>query len=279
MSPGKHLSFQRSNPKQQATTQRAEHLDTMAAANEEVKLTGPKSWKAWNERFMTEAVTRNIWDLIDPKSTRRGQFKQQPTKPDISTYPKRLDRTAAPPAQSTRGNSASSTTASESPFSQLTEEVDRAGKPRNTSEMTALGRDAYKTDLSEYQFEWRLFDAESQKVNRLTAWVRQTVARQLYTTACKANKTLDQWYEALKERAGTDDREELHRALNKYNAAIKPLAKKPRDMLVYRLGRRIRHGMPCSRPTSLSVALPRFSSTRVQVARLEDGKGDLTMTQ
>jgi hypothetical protein len=207
----------------------------MATISEDVKLTGPDNWKAWNERFKSEAVTRDLWELIDPKSTSKGQFKTAPIKPAIKDYPKRLDRADAPPAQSTRAGSAtSSATAGESQaltIGPTAEEVDRRNPPRNTSEMTTLGRDAYKTDLSEYHFEWRLYEAERQNLNRLTAWIRQTVASQLYDTTCKADKTIDQWYEALKERAGSDDREELQQAMKQYNAAITPLARKPKDML------------------------------------------------
>ncbi len=67
-------------------------------ANEEVKLTGPESWKAWNERFVAEATTRDFWDLINPKSTAKGRFKTALIKPAITDYPKRLDCINTPPA-------------------------------------------------------------------------------------------------------------------------------------------------------------------------------------
>ncbi len=33
--------------------------------------------------------------------------------------------------------------------------------------MTALGCDVYKTDLLEYYFKWRLYEAERQNLNRI----------------------------------------------------------------------------------------------------------------
>ncbi|EAQ89404.1 predicted protein [Chaetomium globosum CBS 148.51] len=189
----------------------------MATVNVDVKLTGPDNWKSWNERFRSEATTRDLWELIDPKGTSKGQFKTAPIKPAIKDYPKRLDRADAPPAQSTRaGSVSSSVTVGESQALAIgppVEEIDRRNPPRNTSEMTALGRDAYRTDLSAYHFEWQLYEAERQNLNRLTAWIRQTVAPQLYDTTCKADKTIDLWYATLKERAGSDDREELQQSM------------------------------------------------------------------
>jgi hypothetical protein len=37
------------------------------------------------------------------------------------------------------------------------------------SEMTALSRDTYKAALSEYHFEWRLYETECQNINQLSA--------------------------------------------------------------------------------------------------------------
>ncbi|KAL2018594.1 hypothetical protein VTK56DRAFT_564 [Thermocarpiscus australiensis] len=111
----------------------------MATVNEDVKLTGPDNWKAWNERFRSEAATRDLWQVIDPKSSSVGKFKTAPIKPAIKDYPKRLDRADAPPAQSTRAGSAtSSITVGESQALTLgppVEEIDRRNTPRNTSHL------------------------------------------------------------------------------------------------------------------------------------------------
>ena len=135
-------------------------------ATNEVKLTGTESWKAWNKRFVAKATTRDLWDLINPKSTAKGRFKTAPVKPSLANYPKRLDPIDTPPAQSTRSGSA---TSSATELRASYKEVNRLSQPSNTSEITTLGRNAYKTNLAEYYFEWRLYEAKRQNLNCMVA--------------------------------------------------------------------------------------------------------------
>jgi hypothetical protein len=123
---------------------------------------------------VAEATTRNIWKLIDPKSAEKGQFRAEPIKPAPATYPKRLVR---PPRTSRIGSASSSVTTG---GIQQEEEVEEGGTPTNISEMTALGRDTYKVVLSEYHFEWRLYETECQNINQLSAWIRKTVTPELF---------------------------------------------------------------------------------------------------
>jgi len=64
-------------------------------------------------------------------------------------------------------------------------------------------------------------------------WVQETVATHIYNATCKPDKPLHEWYDALKERAGTDNLEDLRRALERYNTAIKLLIRKPKDGLAW----------------------------------------------
>ena len=103
-------------------------------------------------------------------------------------------------AQGTRaGSSASSATAGQTQATVAAapvEEIDPRSTPRNVGGMTTQGRENYRADFAEYQFEWRLYDTERQNVNQLSAWIRKTVVAQLYDTTCKADKTIDEWYAA-----------------------------------------------------------------------------------
>ncbi|KAK4125438.1 hypothetical protein N657DRAFT_567578 [Parathielavia appendiculata] len=171
----------------------------MSSIEEIVKLTGSESWKAWNARFTTEATNCGLWELINPTSASKGAYKTTPIKPDVANYEKRLDA----PASNTRGNTPASGSS----------QVVAPGKPKNAAEMTAAGRDAYKIDLSEYREEKGDYEKELQNITFLCSWTTKTVAASLFDTTCNPEKKIHEWYAALKERVGTNDLQELRRAI------------------------------------------------------------------
>jgi len=195
----------------------------MSATEGITKLTGPETWKVWNTRFINEATAKQIWDLIDPASDTKGQFQPRPVEPVPANYPKLM----IPPAAGTR---ASSETARATP---LPEQVEPYGKPANISEMTSLGRELYRQDVANFQFNWRRYKDERDQVSHIAAWISKTVDDDIYAATCTPGKTLDVWYAHLKERAGTNELEERRRALERYYAAVKPLTRKPKDILVW----------------------------------------------
>ncbi|KAL2141318.1 hypothetical protein VTI28DRAFT_2552 [Corynascus sepedonium] len=195
----------------------------MSATEGITKLTGPETWKVWNKRFINEASAKEIWDLIDPASKSKGQFQERPVKPEPADYPKLL----IPPAAGTR---ASSETARATP---LPEQVDPNGKPANVNEMTAAGKELYRQDVANYQFSWRQYKEERAQVSALTAWISKTVDDGIYNATCTPGKTLDVWYANLKERAGISELEDQRRTLERYFATVKPLARKPKDVLAW----------------------------------------------
>lgn len=195
----------------------------MSSDNSDIKLTGPENWKLWNHRFINVAEENLLWDLVDPKSNTKGAFLTRPIKPSVSDYPKRLEA----PAANTRA--ASSGSVRESPAVE-THRVDTSSAPTRVSEMTAEGKEQYHEDIRTYTFEYKVFQDQAQKVATVSTWLRQHVAPGVYTAACKPGKKLHEWYAALKERAGVDKVEETRQAVKNYNAAIKPLSRKPKDM-------------------------------------------------
>ena len=191
----------------------------MTATESFVKLTGPESWKEWNLRFINMAQDNQLWELINPTSASKGDFMERPTEPRFADYPKLLDT----PASSTRTSSAT--------HSSTPELIDTEGTPRNLSEMTTAGKEQYRQDVVNFQFNWRRYETQGQRVSNVSNWIQKTVASHIYNATCKHNKKLHEWYAALKARAGTDDLEDLRRALERYNTAIKILNRKPKDML------------------------------------------------
>lgn len=175
-----------------------------------IKLTGPETWKAWNLRFINAAEENLLWDLIDPKSATRGAYKTRPVEPTVANYPKRLDTPDTPQGEG----------------------VDTSSQPANVAEMTSEGYLRYTEDVKAYNRRQKEWKEESQQMARLKAWLadHNNVAPTIYTAACKPGQKLHEWYDALKERAGVDKGQERQQAINKYNAATKPLTRKPKDM-------------------------------------------------
>lgn len=203
-----------------------------------VKLTGPENWKAWNQRFINTAEQNRIWDLINPASATRGTFMERPVLPNVANYPKCLTSPAGSTraaSTGTQGAGASSDTVRGTPSSQDTPQSERVGttsRPANISEMTTEGKEQYNEDLREYHRQYKLWDKEGQQIANLKAWLadHNNVAPSIYTAACKPGKGLHEWYDALKERAGVDKAQETYQAIDHYNAAVKPLTRKPKDM-------------------------------------------------
>ncbi|KAK3309880.1 uncharacterized protein B0T15DRAFT_488584 [Chaetomium strumarium] len=173
----------------------------MSLMEEIVKLTGSENWKAWNTRFIAEATNRGLWEIINPTSTSKGA--------------------------NARGNT---------PASGTSQVVVPGGKPKNASEMTAAGRDAYKIDLSEYREEKGDYERELQNITFLCSWITKTVAANLFDTTCDPEKRIHEWYAALKERGGTNDLQEFRRAMEEWETANKTLSRKPKDMLSWLRG-------------------------------------------
>jgi hypothetical protein len=59
----------------------------MTSTENIVKLTGPESWKEWNLRFINMAQDNQLWDVINPASTSKGDFMERPTEPRFADYP------------------------------------------------------------------------------------------------------------------------------------------------------------------------------------------------
>ncbi|KAL2193197.1 hypothetical protein P885DRAFT_64215 [Corynascus similis CBS 632.67] len=153
-----------------------------------VKLIGPENWEEWHARFVTEAIDRRLWDIINPASPSRGQYRTPPTKPNVANYEKRPDA----PATNTRGNTPTSAvnSAHDIPEPNI--------GPANAGEMTIAGREAYKIDLAEFHSEEARYREELQNITSLRSWVSKTVDASLYDATYDLEEKLHQWYTKLK---------------------------------------------------------------------------------
>ncbi|KAK4249137.1 hypothetical protein C7999DRAFT_30350 [Corynascus novoguineensis] len=165
----------------------------MSSREEIVKFTGSENWKEWHARFITEAIDRRLWDIINPASPSRDR----PTSAVNSAHniPK-----------------------------------PRIG-PANSGEMTIAGREAYKIDLAEFHSEEARYREEFQNITSLRSWISKTVDAGLYDATYDPEKKLHQWYMKLKKCAGTNEVQEMCRAIGDWKTATEGLTLKPEDML------------------------------------------------
>ena len=180
----------------------------MASNSITVKLTGPEKWRVFNNAFVQEAKTKLLWEHIDPNNPLKGQFMSKPAKPNPANYPKLLVRASSassannrPPAHSTRraatttpaSSEDATPTGSQLPAAQsaLGEEVDPRGNPAHVGEMTAAGRERFRQDTHDYQFDLRQYQIQYEHINELSAWIRKHVSQGLYDTCCDAEDSLD----------------------------------------------------------------------------------------
>jgi hypothetical protein len=124
------------------------------------------------------AQDNQLWDVINPASTSKGDFVERPTEPRFADYPKLLDT----PASSTRNSSATPAGG--------TELIDTEGTPRNFSEMTTAGKEQYRQDVANFQFNWRRYETQGQRISNVSNWVQKTVATHIYNATCKPDKQL-----------------------------------------------------------------------------------------
>lgn len=75
------------------------------------------------------------------------------------------------------------------------------------------------------------YDRERQNITFLCSWITKTVAANLFDTTCDPEQKIHEWYAALKERVGTNDLQELRRAMEEWETANKTLSRRPKDML------------------------------------------------
>ncbi|KAK4151022.1 hypothetical protein C8A00DRAFT_17532 [Chaetomidium leptoderma] len=191
-------------------------------ASDKIKLKGAPDWEAWTTEFQIIADAAHLWEeKINPKNAEALKpFLTMPTPPNPQNYEKRIMPSQQPPAGSTRGISTGPTA----------EAVDYDGRPSNSGEMTTSGRIAFGLDQTTYKFNKELYEKEDKNVMDLKKWISTTISPHLMQTCCPTGKGIDVWYAKLKAQVGISDAALRDMAKDRYQAAIKPLARPPKDM-------------------------------------------------
>ena len=80
------------------------------------------------------------------------------------------------------------------------EEVDYTNKPRTAAEMTSAARQAFQLDWTMYQYDFKIYTAKREAIDKLRNWVLKTASVHLIRTTCDPKDTLKGWYRKLKEQ-------------------------------------------------------------------------------
>jgi hypothetical protein len=195
-----------------------------------------EDWERWDEEFQTKAISLHLWESIEPESDET--LMDRPERPNVGAYNRRIparstDPDLLQPGVQTRRSSQPCQTLSQSSTDDtiisLPETTDPHHRARNISELTA-------EDKASFTFEWRVYEQDhreykEQEANceRLKAWVTETVDYGLRQSSCRAMWDLRTWYTNLKTSVGATEREQQTAARRKYQAAIAPLTKMPKD--------------------------------------------------
>ncbi|KAL1837162.1 hypothetical protein VTJ49DRAFT_4192 [Mycothermus thermophilus] len=162
-----------------------------------VILTGPENWEAWDHEFRRFAAMKGVLDLIDPESPRFRRYTEQPKKPNIADYPKRLE--GEPRTESTANGSEE-------------ELVDPINKAENVSELTKSGRELFNRDWDVYRANVNKYGCERYGRDVVAMWVINHVAMPLKASLSMDSYDAALWYRGLKIVIGEEARDLNRRA-------------------------------------------------------------------
>jgi hypothetical protein len=145
----------------------------------------------------------------------------EPTAPKYADYPKKLVRIG------TRASSQSSQTQAQGTIQ--VEEVDHEHQATSVAEMTSDGRAAYQLAWHEYVFKAKDYKEHIANKEKLIAWIISTVSATYRKTCCTEGDSLDKWYQGFQKIGSAYEDNRIPDAREKYQLAIKPLSKLPKD--------------------------------------------------
>ncbi|KAK4119001.1 hypothetical protein N657DRAFT_605287, partial [Parathielavia appendiculata] len=213
-----------------------------------VQLTSTKDWRGWNDTFIMKARNLDLWDQHIKPSSQRLPWLTAPQLPRMSDFeqiphvrtrnPRRNDQNGEEDESAIlegnqRRSDANQTRLHEEEGRDNDDESDQYYDPENDimlSNLTETGKADYHAAMSRYKIQKDAYQIQAKSVLTLSNWVYDTVAPHLRKTCCRPQKTLVEWYAALKPQVGSTSGEEDEEARDKYRQAVKPLIRHPKDM-------------------------------------------------
>jgi hypothetical protein len=169
-------------------------------------LRSPLDWHAWEREFKSYVAT---YDLTD-KFFGEELFLARPIQPKISDYPTQVQR-----------RSQSSAT--------LQADSQAVTRAITIAELTAEGKESFKYDFIIYQEMKKDYTKEAEALRSVRDWITKTVDTDYRQTCCLSQKTIKEWFEALKEQVGMSVYATESLIMDNYHKAVKPLTRPPKD--------------------------------------------------
>jgi hypothetical protein len=95
------------------------------------------------------------------------------------------------------------------------------------AELTAEGKESFKYDFMIYQEMKKDYAKEAEALRAVRDWITKTVDTDYRQTCCRSEKTIKEWFEALKEQVGMSIY--ATESLIMENCPVKPLTRPPKD--------------------------------------------------
>lgn len=191
-------------------------MASITVKSDSVRFDKPQDWTKWSREARIYAKNLDLWAYIDPEN--KAPWPVKPVRPNIADYPKKLVRIET--------RQSSSNTLESTP---TLEQVDISSTPRTVGEMTAEGRANYQFDINHYMYEDKRYKDHRTNVTTYSNWIVSTVGTSIRESACDEDTTIDDWYTGLQRIGAPYMSFEKVEARTKYQAAIKPLLKMPRN--------------------------------------------------
>jgi hypothetical protein len=95
--------------------------------------------------------------------------------------------------------------------------------------MTAEGKANFQHDWSSYVYVDKKYKDHCTNVEKLTTWIISTTSKTIWKSCCKEEDTMDKWYCAFQQTGSAYEENRIPDTREKYQHAIKPLSKLPRN--------------------------------------------------
>ena len=168
-----------------------------------VFLTSPDDWEAWELQFQGQAGSKRLWDQI----LGTKEFLIEPIAPELTSF-------QHPVATGSQSGSNGEP---------------EANIPLSFATLSGKNQKAFQFAYTVYTEEEKRYVAQIASIDKVKEWIRKTVSPNYQRTCCRPIESIKDWYEKLKEHAGISEYEAETETREKYKRATKPISK-PKDI-------------------------------------------------
>ena len=186
---------------------------TESKSNQKGFLASPADWEDWSREFIAQAQSGELWEHIDPDIPEVPLLKK-PVEPQISDYFVKQNVTPTPTS------TADSSTPQETP---------ERTKATSYQQLSGDDQRAYTFELGRFEFKTKEYKEQKRQVKSLIKWVGKSVSAEYTRICCHPKDSLRTWYKELEDAASITESERLLRLNKRYQEAVRPLFRAPRD--------------------------------------------------